>query len=167
MCSLSWFVICIVGSSARLSLTEYGFFSGSIALATQHPWLIDGTIRDNILLGRPFSKSRYLQVLKDCALIGESRSSLSLLSSHFLRFYVFSMQLISNRFPMESLLRLEPGESTFRVSKANASLPLDVAELIASSVMFSCRRSTSAYQHRTNGVWRCRHLPVRRSAECS
>ncbi|KAH8898486.1 P-loop containing nucleoside triphosphate hydrolase protein [Thozetella sp. PMI_491] len=41
---------------------------GPIAYMPQDPWLISGTIRDNILLGRPFDEDLYHRVLSACAL---------------------------------------------------------------------------------------------------
>lgn len=35
---------------------------------TQQPWLQHGTIRDNILFGRPFEDSKYQSVLFACGL---------------------------------------------------------------------------------------------------
>lgn len=41
---------------------------GKIALCTQTPWLINKTIRENIIFGRPFNKDRYDQIIQLCQL---------------------------------------------------------------------------------------------------
>lgn len=41
---------------------------GSVAFIAQTPWLESASLRDNILFGLPFVKSRYHQVLRVCAL---------------------------------------------------------------------------------------------------
>ncbi|KAJ5188458.1 P-loop containing nucleoside triphosphate hydrolase protein [Penicillium cf. griseofulvum] len=41
---------------------------GSCALCRQDPWIMQGTVRDNILLGKPYEELRYRQVLRDCCL---------------------------------------------------------------------------------------------------
>lgn len=40
----------------------------SVAYCPQTPWLLNSTIRDNILFGLPFRPRRYDQVLTACAL---------------------------------------------------------------------------------------------------
>ncbi|KAJ8922563.1 hypothetical protein NQ315_007593 [Exocentrus adspersus] len=70
------------GKSSLLSaiLGELYIDSGEIAIsqiesgfgfATQQPWLQNGTIRDNILFGRPFDDSKYRSVLFACGLIDD------------------------------------------------------------------------------------------------
>ncbi|KAL1919296.1 uncharacterized protein VTP21DRAFT_1989 [Calcarisporiella thermophila] len=46
-----------------------GLFNNRVAYVSQHPWLQQATIRDNILFGDPFDENRYRRVLWGCALI--------------------------------------------------------------------------------------------------
>ena len=41
---------------------------GSIAYTAQDPWIQNGTVEGNILMGLPMSKGRYQEVVKACAL---------------------------------------------------------------------------------------------------
>ncbi|EJC98299.1 P-loop containing nucleoside triphosphate hydrolase protein [Fomitiporia mediterranea MF3/22] len=41
---------------------------GGVAYAPQESWVLNETIRDNILFGEPYEEGRYKQVLKQCAL---------------------------------------------------------------------------------------------------
>lgn len=43
--------------------------NGSIAIVTQQAWIFNATVRDNILFGLPFLKSRYDAVLDTCCLL--------------------------------------------------------------------------------------------------
>lgn len=43
--------------------------NGSIAIVTQQAWIFNATVRDNILFGLPFLKSRYDSVLDTCCLL--------------------------------------------------------------------------------------------------
>ncbi|KAI5057619.1 hypothetical protein GOP47_0027634, partial [Adiantum capillus-veneris] len=43
-------------------------WQGNFAYVPQTPWIISGTVRDNILFGKPFLKDRYESVLSACAL---------------------------------------------------------------------------------------------------
>jgi ABC-type multidrug transport system fused ATPase/permease subunit len=40
----------------------------SIAFVSQSPWIENGTVKDNILFGLPFSTQRYVNVIDACAL---------------------------------------------------------------------------------------------------
>ncbi|KAJ3291882.1 hypothetical protein HK104_005738 [Borealophlyctis nickersoniae] len=43
--------------------------STGVAFASQTPWLLNATIRDNILFGNPYDAERYQRVVKACALL--------------------------------------------------------------------------------------------------
>lgn len=40
----------------------------SIALATQDPWIMNGSVRENILMGLPFDEVSYNEIVKACSL---------------------------------------------------------------------------------------------------
>eukprot|EP00752_Nemacystus_decipiens_P006715 g6038.t1 len=42
---------------------------GSLAYASQEPWIQSGTLRENILFGRPLDRKRYDAIIRDCALL--------------------------------------------------------------------------------------------------
>ena len=42
--------------------------NGRIAYSAQQPWIFPGTVRQNILFGRPFKKEFYEKVIMACAL---------------------------------------------------------------------------------------------------
>lgn len=43
-------------------------FGGSTALCSQVPWIINATVRENILFGRPFDEERYWHVIQEACL---------------------------------------------------------------------------------------------------
>ncbi|EDV27231.1 uncharacterized protein TRIADDRAFT_54969 [Trichoplax adhaerens] len=43
-------------------------YEGDIAYVPQTPWLVPGTIKDNILFGKPFDKEKYRKVIRVCTL---------------------------------------------------------------------------------------------------
>ncbi|KAF9124778.1 hypothetical protein BG015_005028 [Linnemannia schmuckeri] len=42
---------------------------GSLAYVSQTAWILNATVRENILFGRPYDKERYLKTIRSCALI--------------------------------------------------------------------------------------------------
>ncbi|KAG0239020.1 hypothetical protein BGW41_007967 [Actinomortierella wolfii] len=46
-----------------------GYIPGTVAYVSQHPWLQQASIRDNIMFGSPFEPERYQHVLEACCLI--------------------------------------------------------------------------------------------------
>lgn len=44
------------------------YLSGSTAYVPQVPWIMSGTIRDNILLGKDYDQNRYSEVIQACTL---------------------------------------------------------------------------------------------------
>lgn len=57
----------------------------SISYASQEPWLFGGTVRDNILFGQPYDRTRYMQVVTtiriSCSSMGERNA----------RFFTFNL----------------------------------------------------------------------------
>ena len=41
---------------------------GDVAYAAQSPWILNATLRENILFGRPMDEERYSKVIKACQL---------------------------------------------------------------------------------------------------
>jgi ABC-type multidrug transport system fused ATPase/permease subunit len=41
---------------------------GSVAYVSQNSWIQSGTVRDNILFGKPYNKELYEKAIKSCAL---------------------------------------------------------------------------------------------------
>ncbi|KAI1297541.1 hypothetical protein EDD11_007103 [Mortierella claussenii] len=46
---------------------------GSLAYVAQSAWILNDTVRNNIVFGQEYDKERYLQVIKACALISDFR----------------------------------------------------------------------------------------------
>ena len=42
--------------------------NGSVAYCGQTPWILNATVRENILFGEPYEEDRYLKVIKACQL---------------------------------------------------------------------------------------------------
>nr|KJB70285.1 hypothetical protein B456_011G066900 [Gossypium raimondii] len=55
----------MLGEIPKISGTVY--VSGSIAYVSQTSWIQSGTIRDNILYGKPMDEERYKRAIKSCA----------------------------------------------------------------------------------------------------
>ncbi|KAI3894612.1 hypothetical protein MKW92_035428 [Papaver armeniacum] len=56
----------ILGETLLIHGSIHSF--GSIAYASQVPWILSGTVRDNILFGREYDAKRYAEVLQACTL---------------------------------------------------------------------------------------------------
>ena len=52
----------------KSSMSDAHYFTDSLAYCAQRPWLINATIRDNILFGSPWDGKRYSEVIEACAL---------------------------------------------------------------------------------------------------
>ena len=44
------------------------YLRGSVAYCSQVPWIVEGTIRDNVLFGRPYEEEWYWRVVRSCCL---------------------------------------------------------------------------------------------------
>ena len=42
--------------------------AGSIGYTSQDPWIQNATLKDNILMGRPYNAERYQRVINACAM---------------------------------------------------------------------------------------------------
>lgn len=51
---------------------------GAVAYCSQVPWIVGGSLRENVLFGRQYEAERYAAVLKACALEGELAGTLDL-----------------------------------------------------------------------------------------
>eukprot|EP00743_Colponemidia_sp_Colp-15_P007238 GILK01007815.1.p1 GENE.GILK01007815.1~~GILK01007815.1.p1 ORF type:complete len:1347 (-),score=258.26 GILK01007815.1:45-4052(-) len=51
--------------------------AGTVSFCSQNPWIVNASVRDNILFGRPFDQNRYDEVIEACAL----QRDLSILSA--------------------------------------------------------------------------------------
>ena len=57
------------GILGELNLTSGSFsVAGSVAYASDEPWIVSKSIKKNILMGRPYNASLYAQTLDSCAL---------------------------------------------------------------------------------------------------
>lgn len=45
--------------------------NGSVAYVEQEPWILSATIRENIIMDKPFDQSRYQAVIEACSLISD------------------------------------------------------------------------------------------------
>ena len=65
------FILCIFCKSNTKNIYFFTLFlhSGSvIGYASQKPWLLNATLRENILFGQPFCPRRYGRIIKACSL---------------------------------------------------------------------------------------------------
>ncbi|KAF9997458.1 hypothetical protein BGZ80_007654 [Entomortierella chlamydospora] len=56
----------LLGEMHKYSGTVRSF--GSLAYVSQSAWILNDTVRNNILFGRPYDKQRYLETIRACAL---------------------------------------------------------------------------------------------------
>ncbi|KAK5809909.1 hypothetical protein F5H01DRAFT_394469 [Linnemannia elongata] len=50
---------------------------GSLAYVSQNAWILNATVRENILFGRPYDKERYLKTIRSCALVPDFKMLIS------------------------------------------------------------------------------------------
>ncbi|KAK3824362.1 MAG: P-loop containing nucleoside triphosphate hydrolase protein, partial [Linnemannia elongata] len=50
---------------------------GSLAYVSQTAWILNATVRENILFGRPYEKERYLKTIRSCALVPDFKMLVS------------------------------------------------------------------------------------------
>ena len=64
------FILCIFCKSCTKNMYFFTLFhSGSlIGYASQKPWLLNATLRENILFGQPFRPRRYGRIIEACSL---------------------------------------------------------------------------------------------------
>ena len=53
---------------------QHGDSDGDIALVAQTAWLVNATIRENILFGQPYDAEKYANVITKCSLIQDLKS---------------------------------------------------------------------------------------------
>ncbi|KAF9584122.1 hypothetical protein BGW38_007500 [Lunasporangiospora selenospora] len=63
----SSFVAALLGEMYKYSGNVRSF--GSLAYVAQSAWILNDTVRNNILFGRPFDRERYMNTVRACALI--------------------------------------------------------------------------------------------------
>ncbi len=44
---------------------------GKVAYAAQQPWIVNATVRDNVLFGTPYDEERYNKVILACAMLAD------------------------------------------------------------------------------------------------
>jgi len=66
-CGKSALLMAIAGELPTSSGKVLRNFS-SMAYAAQDPWIMDGSVRENVVMGRPFDKLWYTKVIKACGL---------------------------------------------------------------------------------------------------
>ncbi|EGG23167.1 ABC transporter C family protein [Cavenderia fasciculata] len=59
-------VSALIGEISKLGGTVY--VPGSIGYTPQVAWMVSGSLRDNILFGKPYDKERYIKVIEACCL---------------------------------------------------------------------------------------------------
>ncbi|ORX93279.1 P-loop containing nucleoside triphosphate hydrolase protein [Basidiobolus meristosporus CBS 931.73] len=57
----------LLGEMHRYSGSVHAY--GSLAYVAQSAWILNDTVRNNILFGRPYDKERYLSTIRACALV--------------------------------------------------------------------------------------------------
>ncbi|KAK3840773.1 MAG: P-loop containing nucleoside triphosphate hydrolase protein [Linnemannia gamsii] len=50
---------------------------GTLAYVSQSAWILNASVRDNILFGRPYDKERYLKTIRSCALVPDFKMLVS------------------------------------------------------------------------------------------
>ncbi|KAF9106494.1 hypothetical protein BGX30_008828, partial [Mortierella sp. GBA39] len=65
----------LLGEMYKYSGQVHSF--GSLAYVSQTAWILNATVRENILFGRPFEKERYLQTIRSCALVPDFKMLVS------------------------------------------------------------------------------------------
>ncbi|KAG0248347.1 hypothetical protein BGZ95_008100, partial [Linnemannia exigua] len=50
---------------------------GSLAYVSQTAWILNASVRDNILFGRPYDKDQYLKTIRSCALVPDFKMLVS------------------------------------------------------------------------------------------
>ena len=62
---------CVLGEMPSSSTTSRVHVTGSVAYVPQDPFIMNATLRDNVLFGNDFEKERYDRVVAACALLGD------------------------------------------------------------------------------------------------
>ncbi|KAF9898210.1 hypothetical protein EC991_000509, partial [Linnemannia zychae] len=50
---------------------------GSLAYVSQSAWILNASVRENILFGRPYDKERYIATIRSCALVPDFKMLVS------------------------------------------------------------------------------------------